>query len=118
MIRGVGIDVVEVARIAKAMDNPRFVEKVLSPNERREGVTPSFIAGRWAAKEAVAKAISAGLSWHDVEVHNDSDGRPSVRISESARAKVGIVRETDKIHISISHERDLASAVAVWESEE
>ncbi len=63
MIVGLGIDIVEVARIAEAMKNPRFIERILTPIEREFCTTPQKVAGRWAAKEAIAKAV--GLQRHN-----------------------------------------------------
>lgn len=128
MIRGLGIDVVEVSRIAKAMArNPKFVERILTPAERRENLSPSFVAGRWAAKEAVAKAVSERLRWHDVEIYNDSRGMPHVHLvphphsDESVEIFPLLLDKADEvsahIRISISHERGIAAAVALWEDE-
>lgn len=109
MIRGVGIDVVEVARIEEAMANPRFLRRILTSSEIREGLNAQSLAGRWAAKEAVAKAVGTHLGWQDVEIANDESGAPSTRILTGTFA--------GQIHLSISHERGIAAAVAVWEAE-
>lgn len=108
MIEGLGIDVVEVARIARAMRRAGFVERILTPAEREVALTPARVAGRWAAKEAVAKALDLSLRWHDVEVGNDEAGKPSVTIRRPLGERV--------VHVSISHERGLAAAVAIVES--
>lgn len=112
MIERVGIDVVEVARIAKAMANPRFAEKILTQEEiqQLETVSPMRLAGRWAAKEAIAKAVSTQLTWHDVVIFNDSAGQPHATIL-SPQFNI----QTHRVHLSISHERGLAAAVAVLE---
>lgn len=125
MIRGLGIDVVEVSRIEDAMRNPRFLERILTKRERSGRLTPAFVAGRWAAKEAVAKAVHTHLRWHDVEIENDESGRPIAVLSIDpyregpAPSSSGSVspakRAVSRIHLSISHERGLAAAVAVWE---
>jgi holo-[acyl-carrier protein] synthase len=125
VIRGIGIDVVEVSRIRRAMRNSRFVDRILTTSEQAGNITPSFLAGRWAAKEAVAKAISTKLRWHDVEIHNDDSGRPYVRLIPTGVERDGIVPAphllvladdvAERLHLSISHERGIASAVAVWE---
>ena len=78
----------------------------------------AFYAGRWAAKEAVAKALGTGFgpkcSWTDIDISNDSQGRPIVTLSgvtaETAR-ELGI----DTWHISISHDREYACANAIAE---
>ena len=112
MILGIGIDIVEVARISKAMKSSKFIERVLTESERRIELSPQRVAGRWAAKEAVAKALSCDLHWHDVEISNDDLGAPVVRI-----LKQNVLKTHSRVWISISHERGHAAAVAVWESE-
>jgi len=109
MVRGVGIDVIEVSRIEEAMQNPRFLERILTPNERHEGLNTQSIAGRWAAKEAIAKAIGTHLTWQDVEIHKNGEGVPQPHILRG-----GV---QGAIHLSISHERGIAAAVAIWEAE-
>ncbi len=127
MIRGLGIDVVEVRRIEQAMENPRFVDRVLTAQEQHQPVTAPFVAGRWAAKEAVAKAVTVRLRWHDIEILNDENGKPYVRFATPDHEdptmtlapvllEVGY-RVASQIHISISHERGIASAVAIWEED-
>lgn len=109
MIVGIGIDVVSVARIEKAMENPRFVARILTENERRVGTHATRVAGRWAAKEALAKAIPSLRSWHAVEILNDPSGAPTVRFTDSGL-------KAFRVHLSITHEKDWAAAVAVVES--
>jgi holo-[acyl-carrier protein] synthase len=109
MIKGVGIDVVEVARIEEAMANPRFLRRILTSSEIREGLNAQSLAGRWAAKEAIAQAVGTHLGWQDVEIANDESGAPFTRILTGTFA--------GQIHLSISHERGVAAAVAIWEAE-
>ena len=110
MIVGLGIDIIEIERIREAMKNPRFLERVLTPAEREFCTTPQRVAGRWAAKEAVAKAVGLDLSWQDVEILPDEVGQPCARIAS---------RHLDpsrlKLKVSISHERNNAVAVAILE---
>lgn len=106
MIRGLGIDVVEVARISEAMENPRFIERILTLGERSQELTLMRIAGRWAAKEAIAKAVTMKLSWQDVEITNDDTGQPYAHVDHPDW--------TGDLMISISHERGIAAAVAIW----
>ena len=110
MIVAVGIDVVEIARIEKAMRKEGFREKILTSAECEHCTTTERIAGRWAAKEAVAKAIPVEMTWRDVEVLNHESGAPYVKLSESVKMKPGW-----KVHVSITHERMYAAAVAVLE---
>lgn len=110
MIRGIGLDIVEVSRIARAMKSPRFLERILTEEERSVELTPHRVAGRWAAKEAVAKALSCDLSWHEVEVWNDESGAPYVKV-----LRLDALPSDAKIWISISHERGHAAAIAILE---
>ncbi len=110
MIVGLGIDIVEVERIRHAMKNPRFIERVLTPKEREHCITAQQVAGRWAAKEAVAKAVGLHLAWHDVEILPDETGLPTPRVV-SNHFDPGRLR----LKVSISHERKNAIAVAVLE---
>ena len=108
MIKAVGIDVVETERILAAMEgNERFPSRILTSREMERKITPAYLAGRWAAKEAVAKAVGTHLTWQDVEITEGEGGRPTVRFLD--HEPEGIV------HVSISHDRTIASAVAVWE---
>ncbi len=121
MIRGIGVDVVEVARIQQAMRSPRFISRILTPQERKASLTPLYVAGRWAAKEAIAKAIGANLRWHDVEILNDETGKPKVHFlkrskNSSERNLARTPQRIGNIHLAISHERGVAVAVAIWEA--
>ena len=110
MIVGVGIDLVEIARIEKAMKRPGFLEKILTPLEREFCIRPHQVAGRWAAKEAVAKAVGLSLTWQQVEILPDENGAPRAQI-QSPHFDPGRLR----IHVSISHEREHAIGMAVLE---
>ncbi|MEM4408279.1 MAG: holo-ACP synthase [Candidatus Caldarchaeum sp.] len=121
MIRGIGVDVVEVARIQQAMRSPKFVARILTPKERKASLTPLYVAGRWAAKEAIAKAIGKNLHWHDVEILNDETGKPKVYfLKSSAKSQetyqISTAKKLGNIHLAISHERGVAVAVAIWEA--
>ncbi len=102
MTTGLGIDLVSIARIRKAMEHPRFVQRILTPAERAISTSPEFVAGRWAAKEAFAKAVGEPRAWHSVEVLAAPSGQPILR---STRGETGLV--------SISHEREMAVAVVL-----
>lgn len=110
MIVGLGIDLVEVSRIRRAMQEPRFLSRILTDAERAEALNVQRVAGRWAAKEAVAKAVGVFLRWHDVEIHNLESGAPAVRVNPSAFALDG-----HALHVSISHVKGQAVAVAILE---
>lgn len=107
MVAGIGIDLVEVARVAAAMSNPRFVERILTPAEREYCRTPEQVAGRWAAKEAIAKALPLKLSWQDVEILPGEDSKPVARVSHPSFEGA--------VWVSITHERSMAAAVAIYE---
>ncbi len=121
MIRGIGVDVVEIARIEQAMRSPRFVARILTPKERKNPLTPLYVAGRWAAKEAIAKAMGRSLRWHDLEILNDEQGKPRVHFLNSTENRQEKKRgrwcpKIGNIHLAISHERGIAVAVAIWEA--
>lgn len=109
-ILGIGTDIVEIARIRSAMASPRFLSRILTEAERRPNPSAEWVAGRWAAKEAVAKAAGIDLKWHDVEIGNDESGRPFALLRRNL--ELGPVA----VHVSISHERGYAVAMVVVES--
>lgn len=121
MIVAVGIDVVLVDRFARALDRtPLLGDRLFTEAER---VTSSgnprsaeSLAARFAAKEAVAKALGApsGLHWHDCEVVTDPDGRPWLTVSGTV-AGVAAERGITRWHLSLSHDGGIASAMVVAE---
>ena len=110
MIVGLGTDLVEIARIERAMQNPRFVYRILTDREREIIHSPQQVAGRWAAKEAIAKAVGVHLQWQQVQLLPDEIGVPRVTI-DSPNFDTRRLR----LHVSITHERTHAMAVAVLE---
>jgi holo-[acyl-carrier-protein] synthase len=110
MVVGLGIDMVEIARIERAMRRPGFLPRILTPMEQEFYLKPHQVAGRWAAKEAVYKALGLPISWQQIEILPDEIGMPRVRI-DSAHFDPGRLR----VLVSISHERSHAVAVAVLE---
>jgi holo-[acyl-carrier protein] synthase len=110
MIVGLGTDLVEIARIKHAMKNPRFIERILTEAEREICTTPERVAGRWAAKEAIAKAVGLHLTWQQVEILPDELGSPRAMIDSAY-----FDRRRLKLHVSITHERTHAMAVAILE---
>lgn len=115
MIVGVGIDVVDVARFLATLERaPGLREKLFTEQER--DVPPTSLAARFAAKEAIAKALGApgGLSWQDATVRRVAGGPPEVELRGTVLARaqqLGI----DRWHLSISHDAGIASAVAIAE---
>jgi holo-[acyl-carrier protein] synthase len=113
---GVGIDVVDIERFTASLERtPGLRERLFTPAEATR--PPASLAARFAAKEAVAKALGAptGMAWHDAEVVSESSGRPllAIRGSVQARADQLGVRS---VHLSLSHDAGIASAVVVLES--
>ena len=115
-IVGVGIDVVELVRFDRAVErSSRFLERVFTPAERELG--RHSLAARWAAKEALAKALGAppGLVWCDAEVLRDVSGQPrlAVRGTVAQRAReLGVAT----FHVSLSHDAGVASAIVIAEA--
>ncbi len=115
MIVGVGIDVCDVARFGEALGRrPGLVNRLFTPAEAERPV--ASLAARFAAKEALAKALGApqGMSWQDAEIVTDDAGRPTfvVRGTVAAQATAaGVV----SIHVRLSHDAGIASAVVVCE---
>jgi holo-[acyl-carrier protein] synthase len=116
MIIGIGVDVVDIDRFGRSLARtPRLAERLFTPAER--ALPLHGLAARFAAKEAVAKALGApaGMSWHDAEVIADADGRPRLEIRgtvAAAAAKAGV----GSWHVSLSHDAGAAVAMVVAES--
>lgn len=89
------------------MTDPKFVERILTPTERERALTPEYVAGRWAAKEALKKAVPALASYQDVEIVGVPGSPPEVRLANLAPGQ--------RAMISITHETDYAAAVAIVE---
>ena len=121
MIVSVGIDVVLVERFAKALARtPLLGERLFTEAERvtlsGNPRSPESLAARFAAKEAVAKALGApaGLHWYDCEIVTDPDGRPWLTVSGSVAAEAS-KRGITRWHLSLSHDGGIASAMVVAE---
>ncbi|GGL35481.1 holo-ACP synthase [Phycicoccus endophyticus] len=118
MIVGVGIDVVDVARFGAALERtPALGERLFTPAER--DLPLNSRAARFAAKEALAKALGApvGLSWHDAEVVRGPDRRPAFSVRGGVADRMAALH-IDSVHVSLSHDAGVASAVVVAETEE
>lgn len=113
---GVGIDVVDLGRFAASLERtPSLMARLFTPAEAEKPL--ASLAARFAAKEAIAKALGApaGLGWHDAEVVSEDSGRPvfTLRGTVLARAdELGV----SSVHLSLSHDAGIASAVVVLES--
>ena len=113
IILGTGVDITEVSRLRKAVEKwgVDFLSRVFTPKEmesaEKRGSQYQHLAGRFAAKEAVFKALgNRDLAWQDVEIVNDADGRPHCTI-KNGKAK------NKHVHVSISHVKNYAVANAV-----
>jgi len=108
-IKGLGIDIIEIERIKKAIQNPRFIERILTQRERDHCKNDEQIAGRFCAKEAVMKALGKRFPWQEIEIVNEESGVPRVILHGNA----GDIFKSEEVLISISHSRTLAVAVAI-----
>ncbi len=118
MLAGLGVDLIEVGRIRKALDRwgERFIRRVFTAEEKRYSLRKAFpeqsFAARFAAKEAVLKALGTGLSggigWTQVEIVNNKNGKPEVKLGKKITARIG----EKKILISLSHTKEFAIAFA------
>jgi len=117
VIIGVGIDVVDVARFTEAMSRtPGLAPRLFTDAEQQLPV--ASLAARFAAKEALAKALGApvGLRWRDAEVHRGADGRPHLAMTGTVGARADALG-VRTVHLSLSHDAGIASAVVIAESE-
>ena len=122
MVLSIGTDIVDVKRIEKALKRrgERFGQKVLSPDELNEWhkreCSPAFLAKRFAAKEAIAKALGTGIgngvTFQNIEISNDAGGAPTATLNRSADQ---VMRNfgARKVLLSISDERNYAVAFAI-----
>lgn len=119
-IKGTGVDIIEIARIEEAFKaSGRFAKRIYTPGEIAScgGAKPKWesLAARFAAKEAVAKAIGTGIGtfrWTEVEIFRETDGKPEVILHGNAKeeaSKKGI----KYINLSLSHCKEYAVAFAV-----
>ena len=123
MVIGLGNDITECARIQQILEKhgPLFLDHFLTAREKEESAGRlSYYAGRWAAKEAIAKALGCGIGEHcaltDMEILNDPQGKPQVTLSGAAKATADRLKAA-RVLLSISHEKQYAVATALLESE-
>ena len=123
MIFGIGIDIIEVARIRRAYQKlgKRFLDGIYTEREQEFSLKhndPSErLAARWAAKEAFLKALgtghSRGVRWRDVEIIDNERSRPTVKVYGKPAQLLG----NRKVHLSISHLADMATAIVIIEED-
>ena len=126
MIYGVGTDIVEVARIEKALTRfgERFAKRILCPPELKRFEShkqkANYLAKRFAAKEAFTKALGTGIhapaNWHGVWVTNRSSGKPDLEFTEALQ-KVLSSKGISGCHLSLADERGMAVATVILECE-
>lgn len=120
MVHGIGTDIIEIHRIRESITrhDKHFLDRVFTKDEQTycqkyQDQAP-YYAGRFAAKEAVVKALGTGfrdgISWLDIEIKNDSNGKPEVILSSALALRF----KFPKILISISHCKEYATAVAIY----
>lgn len=129
MILGVGIDIVEIERVKKAIESSadRFSARILAPDELVEWETittesrqTEYLAGRFAVKEAVSKAFGTGIgeiSFQDIIIYKDRKGKPEVRLEGKAQ-KIAESMCVSTVWISISHCKNYAVAQAILEKKQ
>ena len=126
MILGIGTDLCRIGRLERAIERPRFLERVYTPAERARieaahGARRAEIAaGLFAAKEAVAKALGTGFDGFfadAIETLPDAAGRPTCSLTGGAKARAEALAGSASYHLwlSITHEEGMASAVAILE---
>jgi holo-[acyl-carrier protein] synthase len=120
VIVGIGVDVVDLARFERALSRtPALTSRLFADAELTSGdrVLPlRSLAGRFAAKEALIKALgdSTGIRWHHMQVVSDTHGDPSFRLTDAA-AHVAEARGVTAVHLSMSHDAGIAVAYVVAE---
>ncbi len=123
MIKGIGIDIIEIERIEHAINKngDTFISRIFTKQEiaycQKKNDACPFFAGHFAAKEAILKALGTGLrqiSWQDIEINHDALGKPYAVFSTTIQQNLKNSAITT-VHISISHSRNYAVAQAVIE---
>ncbi|NLJ41461.1 MAG: holo-ACP synthase [Clostridiales bacterium] len=119
MVLGIGIDIIEIERVKKSMDNPLFIDRIYTKQEqlylKSRNNNPSTAAGYFAAKEAAAKALGTGISvisWTDIEILRFDNGKPDIKLYGKAKEIMDRMGGSN-ILLSISHSRDNAIAQVV-----
>ncbi|CAH1216768.1 Holo-[acyl-carrier-protein] synthase [Paenibacillus plantiphilus] len=128
MIIGIGHDITSLPRMEKLLESSiseRFMERILTDGELllARGAMGKrlieFTAGRFAAKEAVSKAFGCGigriLSFRDIEVGRNEQGKPICQLSDGAWERLGLKAGAAVIHVTITHDESIASAFVVVE---
>jgi holo-[acyl-carrier protein] synthase len=121
VIIGIGVDVVDIARFERALvRTPTLKTRLFAESEQlKDGIPRPLrsLAGRFAAKEALIKALgdSTGVQWHDMQVQSDDLGNPSFLLRDSTRA-IAERKGISSFHLSMSHDAGIAIAYVIAES--
>jgi len=123
LILGIGVDIIEIRRIEKIMErNKAFLHKIFNEEEieyfEKKMLRPEYIAGGFASKEAVAKALGTGFrgfGFKDITIRRDSLGKPEVILGGIAK-ELALNKGKYIFHVSISHGQDSAIAYAMMET--
>jgi len=116
MIVGIGVDLVDIGRFERTLERtPRLLERLFSPAEQTR--SPRSLAARYAAKEALIKALggSDGVHWTEIEITPEASGRPWFTLTGSTAA-VLVERGITGLHLSMSHDAGFATAFVVAEA--
>ncbi len=121
MILGIGTDICEIARIEKALENPRFLDRWFTSAEKEYILArgAASAAGIFAAKEAVSKALGTGFSGFGadkIEILHDAHGKPVCRLHDGAKDRAAAIG-AGSVMISISHDGGMAPAFALAQAE-
>ena len=125
MIKGIGTDILQVSRIERALERtPKLAERILTPAEysdfQQDGQPGRFLAKRFAAKEAVVKALGTGIrmgvGWQQIQIEKDELGKPLITLLGGALERA-YEMAVDSYFISYSDERDYVVAMVVLEGE-
>jgi len=122
MILGVGIDITQIEKISKSIENDAFQRKTFTPDEIRScneiKNRAECFAGKFAAKEAFMKALGLGIRqgiwFSQIEIINDETGKPYIQLSDEAQ-KQYLASGANKIHVSLTHSAGVAVAVVILE---
>jgi holo-[acyl-carrier protein] synthase len=115
-VLGIGIDVCDIERFSASLARtPSLRARLFTPAEATRPT--ASLAARFAAKEALAKALGApvGMAWHDAEVFSESSGRPYFELRGTVLAQASALG-VGSVHLSLSHDAGIASAMVVLES--
>lgn len=122
MIKGIGTDIIEIERIAKALERHKgFAKRIYTADEiaycSQKGNAAASFAVRFAAKEAVAKAFGQGIgriNWLDIEIYHDNRQQPHIHLAGYGKEMAQRLN-IEAIHLSLSHSQSYATAVVILE---